>query len=242
MVSKRIEHPLRTIELAYDEQKPFHPLEEAMLERYTRLHSFVNELCAEYVDVQTKYEMHDEHIRKVIARFKAIKGRMNHVGANARKAIATMTPDRKEIREVLAEARVFKALLNEFNQDVERLSAESAAMHQFFMPLDHKDEELTEIFTEYSEFRGQLNDNSKYLSLDLDQYSSDEKRFIGSIADMTARQTEFIEVCNRVIDRYNLLIEEVEKVYAQWGEYNQMIEMLRLVQATPYETERICLN
>lgn len=242
MINKRIEHPLRTIEIAYDEQKPFHPLEEAMLERYTRLHSFVNELCEEYVDVQTKYEMHDLHIKKVITRFKAIKVRMAHLGSNAKSAVNLMVPDRKEIRKVLAEANEFKSLLDEFNQDVERLSKESDTMHKYFMPLDHKDEQLTEIFTEYKEFRGHVEGSNEHYSLDFNQYSSDEKHFIGSIADMTERQTEFIGVCNRVIDRYNLLIEEVEKVYVQWEEYNKMIEMLSLMHARPYETNQICLN
>jgi hypothetical protein len=242
MISKRIEHPLRTIELSYNELKPFHPLEEAMLERYTRLHNFVNELCEEYVDVQTKYEMHDLHIKKVITRFKAIKVRLAHLGTNAKSVVNLMVPGRKEIRNILAEAKEFKGLLDEFNKDVERLSAESNSMHKFFMPLDHKDEQLTEIFTEYKEFRGQVECNHEHYSLDLKQYSSDEKHFIGSIADMTDRQSEFIGVCNRVIDRYNLLIEEVEKVYAQWEEYNNMIEMLRLIQVTPYETNQICLN
>jgi uncharacterized coiled-coil DUF342 family protein len=242
MTNRKINHPLRTIEIAYNELKPFHPMEEAMLERYTRLHNFVSELSQEYVDVQTKFEVHDVNIKKVIARFKAIKVRMAHLGSNAKSTINMMVPGQEEIAKTLAEAAEFNWLLEDFNKEVEKLSGESNMLHRVFVPLDHKDEQLTEVFNEYKQFRGEINNNADNCSIDLGKYSADEEHFIGSIGDMTIRQTEFIGVCNMVIDRYNFLIEEVEKVYAQWEQYGEMIEMLKLMEVRPYNNLNICLN
>jgi chromosome segregation ATPase len=242
MVNKKIEHPLRTIELAYDELKPFHPFEEEMLDRYTLLHNFVKELCEDYNSVQHNYEMHDEHIRKVINRFRALKGRMNHIEAEAKQVLNSMLPDKDQANNIIQQTNDFKLLLKGFHVEVEKLSIESDTMHQLFIPLDNKDERLSEIFKEYKEFREELYDNCDNYSLDVNQYDSDEQAFLGSLTDMAGKQTEFIEVCNIVIDRYNFLIEEVEKTYEQWNKCIDMIDMLRKVMVTPYDMNLICLN
>ena len=242
MASKIIEHPLRTIELTYDEMTPFHPFEEAMLDRYTTLHNFVKELCEEYNNVQMKYEEHDMHIRKVIVRFKGIKTRMNHLNENARNVLNAMVPEATVIENVVREGREFKILLKAFNTDVEKLATESNMMHQIFTPLDSKDEMLSEIFKEYKSFRVELSGNEAACSLDLAQYDNDEKGFMGSLNDMAGKQAEFINVCNNVIDRYNFLVEEVEKTFAQWEKCNDMLEMVQLMGVRPQSFSQICLN
>jgi len=242
MASKIIEHPLRTIELTYDELKPFQPFEQEMLDRYTTLHNFVKELCEEYNSVQKKYEAHDNNIKRVIQRFRAIKTRMQHLNQGAKNAISRMIPDATEIENVIAEGREFKKLLIGFNKDVEQLAAESNRMHQIFVPLDNKDEMLTEIFQEYKEFRGEFSHNPENYSLDLEQYGNDEQEFLGSLKDMTGKQTEFITICNVVIDRYNFFVEEVEKTFEAWEKCNDMLEMLQLMRVRPYDISKICLN
>ena len=242
MASKIIEHPLRTIELTYDELKPFHPFEEEMLDRYTTLHNFVKELCEEYNNVQQSYKEHDDHIKQVIQRFRGIKVRMNHLNEVATAAIGRMSPDAAEVERVISEGKDFKRLLNSFNNEVERLAAESNRMHQIFEPLDDKDERLSEIFREYKEFRGAFSDNQDNYSLDYTQYGNDEQGFLGSLSDMAGKQSEFIGVCNTVIDRYNFFVEEVEKTFAQWEKCNDMLEMLQLMQVRPYDISQICLN
>lgn len=241
MASKRIEHPLRTIELTYDEMTPFHPFEEEMLDRYTTLHNFVKELYEEYNTVQGKYQEHDQNIRKVIQRFRAIKTRMNHLAENARGLLNKMVPDKAAVEKVIAEGVEFKKLIAGFNADVMRLAVESNKMHQIFVPLDHKDERLTEIFKEYKEFR-ELFDNKASYSLDFEQYDNDERAFLGSLNDMAGKQTEFIHVCNTVIDRYNFLVDEVEKTLEQWEKCSGMLEMLQLLRVTPFDISTICLN
>lgn len=242
MISKKIEHPLRTIELTYDEMKPFHPREEEMLDRYTSLHNFVKELLEDYNNVQGKFEQHDRNIKQVIARFRAIKTRMAHLGGNAKKVLNTMIPDKTHAETIIEEAQEFKALLVDFNKDVMRLAKESETMHQIFIPLDNKDERLSEIFTEYKDFRGEFEGCADNYSLDLEQYDNDEQSFMSQLNDMAARQTEFISVCNMVIDRFNMLVEEVEKTFEQWEKYNEMVEMMRLMVVTPHDISQICLN
>jgi SMC interacting uncharacterized protein involved in chromosome segregation len=114
-------------------------------------------------------------------------------------------------------------------------------MFQIFVPLDTKDERLAEIFKEYKEFRELFDSNENY-SLDFEQYDNDEQAFLASLGDMTGKQTEFIGVCNTVIDRYNFFIEEVEKTLEQWEKTNDMLEMLKLLKVTPHDITRICLN
>jgi len=242
MASKKIEHPLRTIELTYDDMKPFHPFEEEMLDRYTTLHNFVKELCEEYNTVQQRYEQHDAHIKRVIIRFRGIKTRMTHLSESARSVLNRMIPDNAEIEKVIAEGKEFKALLLGFNKDVERLSVESNIMHQIFIPLDHKDERLSEIFKEYKEFKVGLSGNQADYSLDFEQYDNDEHAFLGSLTDMADKQTEFISICNMVIDRYNMLVEEVEKTFGQWEKCNDMLEMVQLMSVRPHDITRVCLN
>ncbi|MDB5282410.1 MAG: hypothetical protein JWO06_1485 [Bacteroidota bacterium] len=241
MISKRIEHPLRTIEVTYNELKPFHPFEEEMLERYTTLHNFVKELYEEYTDVQTKYEMHDRNIRQVIARFRAIKGRMNNLTQSAKRILNVMIPDKAEADRIIADAMEFKQLINSFDKDINALANESDSLSRIFTPLDSKDERLSEIFAEYKAFREDMCDSNEY-SIDINQYNNDEQQFMGSLTDMTSKQDQFIGVCNQVIDRYNLLIEEVENTYEQWGQYNEMIEMVKLLAVTPHDIRMICLN
>ncbi len=241
MANKKIEHPLRTIELIYDETTPFHPFEEEMLDRYTNLHNFVKEICEEYNSVQQQYEEHDRHIKRAIGRFRAIKVRMAHLEDNARTLLNRMIPDKAEVESTIAEGNQFKRLIAGFNSDVEALAAESARMFQIFVPLDNKDERLSEIFKEYKEFRALFDSNENY-SLDFEQYDNDEQAFLASLDNMTERQTGFIGVCNTVIDRYNFFIEEVEKTLEQWEKCNDMLEMLKLLKITPHDITRICLN
>jgi hypothetical protein len=241
MASKKIEHPLRTIELTYDEMTPFHPFEEEMIDRYTALHNFVKEICEDYTDVQMQYAEHDKRIKRVIGRFRAIKIRMTHLSGAARTILNRMIPDKAEIENVLAEGNEFKNLIAEFNADVERLAIDSNRMFEIFVPLDSKDERLSEIFKEYKEFRMLFDSKANY-SLDFEKYDSDEQAFINSLNDMTGKQTEFIEVCNTVIDRYNFFVEEVEKTLEQWEKCNDMLEMLKLLKVTPHDITRICLN
>jgi chromosome segregation ATPase len=242
MANKKIEHPLRTIELTYDELTPFHPFEEEMLDRYTTLHNFVKELCEEYSNIQQKYEDHDIHIKRVIARFRAIKTRMHHLNISAKSLLNRMIPEKAEIDKVIAEGKEFKMLLNSFNDDVERLSAESTSMHEIFLPLDSKDEQLAEIFKEYRAFRGELAGNQANCSLDFEQYDNDEQAFLSSLNDMSARQTQFIGICNTVIDRYNFLVAEVEKTLEEWEKTNKILDMVSLLGVTPHDITRICLN
>jgi DNA repair ATPase RecN len=242
MVSKKIDHPLRTIELTYDEMKPFHPFEEEMLGRYTDLHNFVKQLYEEYNKVQGKFESHDKNIKRVVERFKALKGRMNHLETGAKKVLNSMVHDKAEAEKVIQEAAEFKMLVRSFHNDVEALAQESGTMQQIFIPLDHMDERLSEIFSEYKEFREELYDNSENYSLDIERYDNDEQEFIASLKNMSIKQNEFVGVCNTVIDRYNLLVEEVEKTYEQWEQCNDMIEMMRLLMITPYDLSMICLN
>jgi len=241
MASKRIEHPLRTIELTYDEMTPFHPFEEEMLDRYTTLHNFVKEICEEYNKVQGQFEEHDKHIRKVVIRFRAIKARMAHLGKSARTLLNRMIPDKNEIDNVIVEGIQFKRLIASFNAEVQQLADESSRMFQIFVPLDNKDEQLSEIFKEYKEFRTMFDSNENY-SLDFVQYDNDEQAFLASLDNMTEKQTEFIGICNTVIDRYNFFIEEVDKTMEQWEKTNDMLEMLKLLKVTPHDITRICLN
>ena len=242
MINKRIEHPLRTIELTFDELKPFHPFEEEMIERYTCLHNFVKELYEEYTDVQTRYELHDRNIRRVIARFKAVKGRMKHLGQNTKSLLNLMIPDREQAEAIIAEAMEFRKLISEFNKDVIRLARESDTLSRVFTPLDSKDEQLSEIFAEYKAFRGEMCHSQDEYSIDIQKYNTDEAGFIGSLTDMADKQEQFIGVCNQVIDRYNLLIEEVEITYEEWAKYCEMIEMVKLMIVTPHDVHRLCLN
>lgn len=241
MANKIIEHPLRTIELTYNELTPFHPFEQEMLDRYTVLHNFVKEIFEEYNAVQQKYEQHDMNIKRVIARFRAIKVRMNHLNDAARTLLNRMIPDKAEIEKVMLEGAEFKRLIAGFNTDVENLAAESSRMHQIFIPLDSKDERLGEIFKEYKEFRMMFDKDANY-SLDFAQYDNDEQAFFGSLNDMAGKQTEFVGVCNVVIDRYNFLVEEVEKTLEQWEKCNDMLEMVKLLGVTPYDVYSVCLN
>jgi hypothetical protein len=242
MASKTIAHPLRTIQLTYNELTPFHPAEEAMLDRYTSLHNFVKELCEEYAHVQQQYEDHDADIKRVIARYRAIKTRMHSLNAAAKSAIGKMVPDITEVEKIIADGKAFKILLASFNKDVEQLAAESAVMHEIFTPLDTKDGQLAEIFKEYRTFRGQVAGTPANYSLDFEQYDTDEQAFLGSLNDMSVRQNRFIAICNAVIDRYNLLVEEVEKTFTQWEQCNQMLGMLQLMRTRPHDITQICLN
>ena len=153
-----------------------------------------------------------------------------------------MIPDKAEIDQVIAEGKEFKALISEFNEDVEYLASQSAEMHTIFAPLDDKDSQLAEIFREYRAFRGELAGNHANCSLDFEQYDNDEQAFLGSLNDMAGKQTQFINVCNEVIDRYNLLIAEVEKTMEEWNKCNGMLEMVSLLGVTPHDITRICLN
>jgi hypothetical protein len=242
MASKTIEHPLRTIRLTYNEATPFHPFEEAMLLRYTTLHNFVKELCEEYNNIQQRYQQHDINIRRVIARFRGIKTRMVHLTEGARNVLNAMVPAPDQVEKVVAEGKEFKALLASFNREVEKLAAESNLMHQIFTPLDTKDELLSEIFREYKSYRGELAGNHAVCSLDFEQYDTDEQAFMRSLNNMSGKQTEFIEVCNTVIDRYNLFVEEVEKTFEQWEKCNDMLEMVQLIAVRPNDISMICLN
>jgi hypothetical protein len=178
----------------------------------------------------------------VIAKFRAIKVRLNYVEEIAKNAIGKMMPENTEIAYVLEEGDKFKSLINGFNRDLEILSTESNSMHQVFMPLDVKDEKLAVIFKEYRNFRGELDGNTANYSLDFARYNTDEQEFLGSLNSMAGKQAEFITVCNMVIDRYNLLIEEVEKTFDQWQQCNKMLEMLQMMDQKPVDIKRICLN
>lgn len=242
MLVKKIEHPLRTIELNYDELKPFHPFEEEMVERYTQLHNFVKELFEEYNTVQQKYERHNSHIDKAIFHFKQLKSHMSHLEKNAKTILNLMLPDKSAADLMVAEAGEFGRLVQQFNTEMQKLADESERMYTIFTPLDIKDERFTEIFTEYKEFKENLYNNSNDYSLDIERYDTDEQEFFTSLDDMGQRQEKFIEVCNTTIERYNHLVQEVEELYEQWEQYNDMIEMMKLVVIVPNDISRVCLN
>jgi len=115
-------------------------------------------------------------------------------------------------------------------------------MHDVFASLDSKDESLSEIFKAYKNFRGEVGQNKANCSLDFEQYDTDEQAFLCSLNDMSDKQSEFISVCNMVIDRYNMLVEEVDKTLVGWAKCNEMLEMIKLMAARPYDISMICLN
>jgi len=242
MLSKKIEHPLRTIEISYDELKPFHPFEEEMLQRYTQLHNFVKELFEEYKNVQVSYERHNQHIDRALFHFKQLKAHMNHLDKNAKDILKVMLPDKAAADMMIAEAGEFGTMIKNFNHEMEKLAGESERMYTIFTPLDTKDERFTEIFEEYKEFRQKFGEGNEDFSLDMERYDTDEQQFMGSLENMVQHQENFIVVCNSTIEKYNLLIEEVEELYEQWEQYTDAIDMMKLMVIVPHDINRVCLN
>lgn len=242
LTKKQINHPLRTIELSYNEMKPFQPFEKEMLERYTQLHNFVKELFEEYSSVEQKYDRHNQHIDKAIFHFKQLKAHMNHLEKNAKKILNLMLPDKTAADMMVAEAGEFGQLVRNFNTEMQKLADESERMYTFFMPLDTKDERFTEIFEEYKDFKQTYFNSDADYSLDMERYDSDEQQFMNSLENMTQVQEKFVSTCNTTIERYNLLVQEVEELYEQWEQYNDMIDMMKLIVITPNDISRVCLN
>jgi chromosome segregation ATPase len=242
LVSNKIQHPLRTITISYDELKPFHPHEEEMLTRYTMLHNFVSDLYNEYNTIEENFETHNKHVQSIASRHKIIKAIISRLENHARLMITAMIPDKDAAKKVTEDAKEFNVILQEFHVDVEQVAEESAKMQQLFKPLDGKDERFTEIFEEYKQFRKQLDSNNNDYALDHARYNNDEKEFFDSLANIAKRQDVFIQNCNTVIDNFNALIDDVEKTYEQWEKYNDMIEMIKLMVVTPHDVSKLCLN
>jgi len=240
-MNKKAEHPLNGTEVNFNNTNALQG-EERRINRYTYMHNFAKELYNDYAEVQERYEAHDCDIKIVIARFKAIKTRMRHLEDNAKYTLANLVPDATRAERIIEEANEFKSLLNDFHKDVERLSRDSDSMHDVFTPLDDKDKQLSEIFREYKQFKNELYNKASDKNGIGYAYDADEQEFLGSMATVNDKQSEFIGVCNLVIDRYNLLIEEVEKTYAQWDKCNVMIEMMRFTIVAPYDISLVCLN
>ncbi len=242
-MSKNIEQQMNGAELNYNRANTFTQAEGKMINRYADMDSFAKELYNEYAEVQERYEAHDVDIKIVIARFRAIKTRMRHLEDSAKYILTNSAPDAAKAEMIIEEANEFKALLNDFHKDVERLSIDSDSMHDVFIPLDDKDKQLSEIFKEYKQYKNDLYDKvSKGGFEGGNTYDANEQEFLGSMASVNDKQSEFIGVCNLVIDRYNMLIEEVEKTYAQWDKCNVMIEMMKFTVVSPYDISLVCLN
>lgn len=242
MMNRKIELPLRTIDLSYDELKPFHPFEEELLERYTQLHNFVKELFEEYETVQHKYEKHNQHIDRALARYTNLHNRLHVLEKNARNTMSRVVLDKPSIEMIAADAREFFTVMHTFNADMQSLADESERMYNIFTPLNTKDELFSELFDEYKSFRDRFQQPNEQYSLDSEQYDQDEQHFFDSLGNMAETQEAFILLCNSVIDRYNQLIEQTEILYKRWEEYSKNVEMIKLMYVMPNDISRVCLN
>ncbi|MBL0310791.1 MAG: hypothetical protein IPP77_14290 [Bacteroidetes bacterium] len=242
MMNKKIELPLRTIDLSYNELKPFHPFEEEMLERYTALHNFVKDLYGEYESVQNKYEQHSEHIDRSLSQYTRLHVQLAILEKNAAQTINRVVVNRPSIEMIAADARNFFSVMHRFNEEMQQLADESEKMYLVFTPLNTKDELFSELFDEYKEFRDRFAQKSETCSLDSDQYDQDEQAFFDSIGNMADKQEEFIETCNQVIDRYNQLIEQTEILYQRWEDYSKSVELIKLMYAMPNDMSKVCMN
>jgi len=242
MMNRKIELPLRTIDLSYDELKPFQPFEEEMLERYTQLHNFVKELNEEYETVQNKYEEHNENINQTLSRYTTLHIQLAILEKHARQTLSRVVVDKTAMELLANDARDFFQSMHRFNADMQKLADESEKMYTIFTPMNCKDEMFTELFDEYSEFREKFQSQNEEYSLDSDQYEQDERGFFNSLGNMAKKQEEFIDVCNNVIDQYNQLIEKTEGLYSRWEEYNKTVEIIKMMYTMPNDISRVCLN
>lgn len=242
MMHKKIELSLRTIDLSYDELKPFHPFEEEILERYTQLHQFVTELFEEYETVQNKYCKHKQHIEQASHHLSQLNEQLRILENNARHTMSRVVVDKHAVEMTAADAGTFFKAMYEFNTTMQELADESEQMYLVFTPLNSKDELFTELFDEYKEFRSNTRNQKEEFSFDSEQFEEDEKDFFHAISNMAERQEEFIETCNNVIDQYNQLIDQTEGLYQRWEKYNKTLEVIKLMYVMPNDISRVCLN
>ena len=213
MTIKKVEHPLRTIVLNYDETKTLLAFEEGLLKEYIKLHD----------DTYTVYQQGS----RLIYEYQAVEP---EIGKSA-KAFA---PIEISINEFLNELRYTKDKNDtsifddeDFTSRMIEYNVQINDFHQnILLPMSYKVDELDEEFKEFETKLETLNDNLETYddeigneiytnyenaSLDLTSYDEDLDDLHGIFDKLNSYQNEK----EKFIDKYNLNMNWINKVYSE---------------------------
>lgn len=214
-MKKTIPHPLRNIELEYDDAKPETEYEKELVRAYIALHDRVDELTKRQKKLLYDLGELDDQVAAARAKFEVID-----------KAIIAFRDETKVLTEKLKDESALAEMQNrmkDFNDEeinpyhsqiIEPLGELCNRLYDEDEKLEEAVDALDEDIDKYrNEICSLLNKNPNDYSLDICALDDDEQNFLGMV-DALGNS----DACDKSIENYNDLMAYMRQAYARWDE------------------------
>ncbi len=221
MSKKIIPHTLRTITLEYDDTKQESEFEKELLEKYLDLHTKVEAQRNDLARMYFEYTEMDDRILYCLKAFKPINETLGNFLKEAEAIAKANISDNLELLRDLDERmsdyhdnitlfhdNIFKVVIEEYSK-----------LWDEYLKLMKDDDDMTEVFEQYFEFRRPLFEEYDKWSLDLGSYDKDEQELLGE----NPKFTDFLKLHSEVDMNYETLHLTVKEGYALWDEARKTI-------------------
>jgi hypothetical protein len=206
MQTKIISSPVRTIQLDYEEEKPFSEYENELIARYVEMHN----IHAKYEESVRIHEQEIDHLHQTITETKnmlgATKKQLNELLALASSLEShTNTPKASRIMRLEADNAAYNRDVGVFYKRLCNADEENSNVcNKFADSYDEWQDKFEEQLGEFSDFEGELYTNEDNYQLDSWRFFRDHEEF-----------KECLQVTDKKMEKLYASIEEVE---VRWQE------------------------
>jgi len=212
MAERIIEHPLRTIRLVYDDNRPETEADSELFKRYVSLHDSLLDLRRQLAKLRFDYMELEPEVDSVVRSFHSIS---ENISALIHETDVLVNKVKRD--DAIHELR---ERMNNCTEDIQRFhNGELLPLSEQFDVLQVSSEAyyaasdaLEEILETYdNEVERPFYANYDAYATDLNQYDGDMDEFKGIWEAMEGRDEP-----DQVLGKFNRLVNEVNAIYAQW--------------------------
>lgn len=222
MLRKSYEHSLRTITFEYDDAIPITEFEEQLLEKYLEIHTKAEAIKKMGAYVWYRFKELDDQIAYAEKAFAPIAEILSGFLKEA-EALEKTNAEVRDIRDLETRMQNYHPEIVKFHDSVLSKMADSAkGLWEAFFEFQDADIEMGTYFDEYLAFCQPLYKEYDRWSLDLVSYDRDEQIF----REVFSETSEMHRSSQKVMDRYDAMMQTVEASYGIWDKTRKLISKL----------------
>ncbi len=210
MQTKRIPSPVRTIQLDYEETKPFSPYETELIDRYVEIHSIHANYDKSIVLYQRSLELLDESIAEARGMLEKTRRQLKHLlhSASALSGGVDRLDDAR-VEELQEETESYNRSVGAFYKRLCKADEEESETvnkcSEFYVEWQDEFEEQLE---EFDDFEDQLYENDRECQLDVDRFYMDHDEFRACLSVTDKKMTTLWNNMEAVSERWQALANE----------------------------------
>jgi hypothetical protein len=225
-------HSMRRIELTYMPGKTVMTTEdEQLVEKYIQLHDFEYHLLKKTEELHMSFCEIDKQVNTLRECLTDIKNKLNDS--------VTIADKLSEDSYIPAETSIEKIKENNISIAVE-LSLYHEKLNSLYKEVRYNQGILNncintaenrseKIYAEYSSVSDTHNQNYEINTIDIVSLDSDYEKFCNSRELYEKRRNDFMERCDKILNRYNSLDLETNAWYQVWTEFSKRCELIQVM-------------